>query len=220
MIRVLGRCLGKRGFPVLAIDLVGFGESDDPDLPLPEGFRSEDAVASFVRLAWEEGWVGPEGILYVGHSLGAGVVLRAGRLDPCPRAIVAIGGPTMHDWTQRQGPAWLRHFAHERFDDMGLGPVADDASLRVMERYLLEMDPIEAIAHLEGVISILLIYGEQEDTKIRTLSPPSPAARYALHVVPGAPHAFRCERLARGMILLYDRAMLESIVHAIEEIAS
>ena len=76
--RLLASRLRADGFPVLALDLAGFGESEDPDLPLSKDFRFEDAVVGAARYVVKSGIAPPGRTVYVGHSLGAGVVLRAG----------------------------------------------------------------------------------------------------------------------------------------------
>jgi pimeloyl-ACP methyl ester carboxylesterase len=70
---------------VLALDLRGFGASADPAIPWTDvGFDEDLRAAS--RVAEERGWARPGEFVYVGHSLGAGVVLHAARLIPRPLA--------------------------------------------------------------------------------------------------------------------------------------
>lgn len=116
--RVLSRELSRRGFLVLAVDLAGFGDSDDP-----EGFDDADLWSGLGDVHASIDWllarddVDPASLSLVGHSLGAGVVAGAGLEDPRVRAIVCLGpgrrlGERLEDEGERERSR--RRFAHDR----------------------------------------------------------------------------------------------------------
>lgn len=141
--RLLASRLRTDGFSVLVLDLRGFGESDNPPLPLSQSFRFEDDVLLAVRYVLENALAKPGRFVFVGHSLGAGVVLRARRLQPKPAAVVAIGAPATQGLFEQGRENWRRLFAEERLKDMGITP--DEQTLQVMGRYLVEMDPVNQL---------------------------------------------------------------------------
>ena len=93
LVRALATTLAGRGVPVLALDLTGFGESENPAVPLSEAPRLELDVLEAAGYAVERGLTREGRYAYVGHSLGAGVVLAAGQLEPRPLCIVGLGTP-------------------------------------------------------------------------------------------------------------------------------
>jgi pimeloyl-ACP methyl ester carboxylesterase len=214
--RLLASRLRADGFPVLALDLPGFGESEDPVLPLAKDFRFEDAVVRAARYAVKSNMAQPGRIVYAGHSLGAGVVLRASRIKPQPSSVVAIGAPITQDRFERYGRSWQRRFAEERLRDMELVP--DEQSLDVLGSYLVEMDPAAQLGK-GGLPPVLIVYGELEaDYSVPILRDHLAATNThnGLYVVPRAPHSYYITDGPWGLVF-YNRDMLNSLAKAIED---
>lgn len=207
--RTLAEQLSAEGFPVLALDLRGFGSSDPPKAPLSENLRFEEDVRAAAVYAIDRGLAQQGGIVYVGHSLGAAVVLRASRLDPPPAAVVALSIPASREIFGEQVDGSWRRFATERLEDMHWP--ADDASIAAMERYLLELDP-EA-QRVEGLPApTLLVFGA---TERGATNPPRWDPPHEVLLIPGAGHDYTVER---GPLSLrfYEREPMRAVVSAIE----
>lgn len=90
--RVLGRELANRGYIVLAIDLRGYGGSDDP--PAVQQAASFAFVADVTHavdyLATIEE-IRPDQLFVVGHSFGGDVAISAAVAEPRLQKVVAIG---------------------------------------------------------------------------------------------------------------------------------
>ena len=207
--RTLAEQLSKEGFPVLAPDLRGFGASDPVPLPLSVHLRLEEDVRAVARYALEADLTRPHRIVYVGHSLGAAVVLRASRLDPVPAAVVALSPPAMREiYDAREGGSW-RRFTSDRLMDMHLD--LDDANISAMERYLLELDP-ETQRALSISVPALLVFGADERG---ARNPPGWPAPHEVHLVPGAGHEYTVERGPVGL-RFFERKPVGALLSLIE----
>ena len=143
----------------MAVDLPGFGESRHQAVPLRGAPRFAEAVALAADFARRSG-MAPDGqFAFVGHSLGAGVVLQAGRLSPRPSSVVALGAPATVARFDRDGKQWLDGFAERRLGDMDLP--ADFQSIDAMGRYLLELDVLRQSGR-SGNPPVLLVKGQME----------------------------------------------------------
>ena len=211
LVRLLADNFRQQGFSVLALDLRGFGDSEDFTLPLEKDFRFEDAVAVAARRAVDECWAPQGKIVYVGHSLGAGVALRAARLDPRPRAVVGVGAPNTGDMFTRNDEAWRRKFVGQRFKDMEV-PV-DDVSRGRMEQYLREMDVVGQLQRGD-LPPALIVYGEKEN-QARLVERLLALPPHGLHVVPDADHAYRSGEFAG--VVFYNGEMLDSVVKTVAD---
>jgi pimeloyl-ACP methyl ester carboxylesterase len=183
-----------RGFPVLALDLRGFGASAAAPQPWTEVGFDGDVLAA-ARLAEARGWA-PRGFVYMGHSLGAGVVLRAALKEPRPIAVISNGAPATRTYFAR-GEA--ESFTRDRFESMRLEP--DPRSFALMRRFLLDMDPTRVLA--EGDLPpVLLMYGEHDRAlaHVRAGLPPLEANRLRLLAVPGVGHALGARRQLFGVV--------------------
>ncbi len=90
--KVLGSELADRGYLVLAIDMTGYGESDDPfELGALEAIDNERDVVSAIEYMTTVPEVDKGRIYTVGHSMGSTPALAAGIKEPAVRKIVAIG---------------------------------------------------------------------------------------------------------------------------------
>ena len=149
-----------------------------------------------------------------GAGQGAGVALRAGRFEPNPPAIVAIGAPITQDRFEQYGESWRLRFAKGRLGDMGLIP--DEQSIDVMGRYLVEMDSATQLRK-GGLPPALIIYDELEAgygvpivrDHLTTMN-----TRNGIHVVPDAPLSYYIISGPWGLVF-YNREMLESLTKSI-----
>ena len=142
--------LHAAGFHVLLLDAQGHGRSDDSD----SGSSSMPGFAENVERACR--WlrsnprVEAEGIVLVGHSVGAGACLLAAARDPRIAAVVSIS--SMANAATYMGQAMRRH---------GVPAIAISLVLREIERAIgmrfPEFAPIATIAHLH--MPVLLIHG-------------------------------------------------------------
>jgi len=203
--RLLAQQLHSHGLAVLAPDLRGFGNADDPVLPLEGSVGWEEDVLETVRYAVRTGKTQADRFVYVGHSLGAGVILNAARLEPHPRAVVALGATAN---LERDGIEWLRPFATRRFRDMRLVP--DERSLDVMAAYLLGLD---APSQLEspGLPPILFVYGDRENRSARLPRQVwDQGDSLQLYIVPNAGHTYNIMP-ALGPVVFYNRPVLDQL---------
>jgi pimeloyl-ACP methyl ester carboxylesterase len=219
---VLASRLSADGFPVLAIDLRGFGESAGPVISANRAFNFEDDVLVAVKYAVERELAQPGRIVYVGHSLGALIVLRAEALEPRPASVVVLGTPFPKEWFEkkeyfgRRGATFQRLWAEDILSTMGIRP--DQESVQVMERYLRLSTPITRFLQ-EKVPPILFVYGERESivsavSEIRNHRS-SGEVLYGLHIVPDAGHTYNINKGPWGLVI-YDEQMLNSVASTIE----
>jgi pimeloyl-ACP methyl ester carboxylesterase len=214
--RLLADGLRDRGISVLALDLRGFGDSEDPPLPLAEDFRFEDDIRRAAHYALDKGIAKPGNIIYVGYSLGAGVVLHAGRNDPKPSAIVVIGAPDIQIMSENAGVGWINGFAANRLEDMKIS--AGQKSIETLADYLLKMNPKAQLAQ-GGLPPTLFVYGELGKgygvplvrdflSRNETLND--------LHMVPNTAHSYN---IVDGFwnLTFYDPEVLKALAGAIED---
>lgn len=206
--RTLAERLSRQGFPVIAVDLRGFGESEEPRAPLSEHLLFEEDVRAVARYALRTEIARPHRIVYVGHSLGAVVVLRAAQLSPRPAAVVGLGTPDMREIFESGDAASWRRFARERL--LAMGHAADPSSVSAMERYLLALDP--AAQRARGLaVPALLVFGEDE-LDGRPL--PRWPAPHALRVIPDAGHIYTIRDGPFGL-RFYDRRPVRALTGTI-----
>lgn len=209
-VRLLASRLRREGLAVLAVDLAGFGESEDPPLPLSEDFSFGDSIAAAARHARERGFDGSDVLIYAGISLGAKSAIQAGRLDPRPRAVVAIGGGHTRVWFEEEGPEWRRWFARGRFVVMRLEP--DEGSVETMARLMERMDVVEQLRQ-PGLPPVLLVYGEHERA-YPTIRAAVVAERLPcrLKMIPGAPHDLHIRGVGSSPLVTYNETILTNVV--------
>jgi pimeloyl-ACP methyl ester carboxylesterase len=140
--------LHAAGLHVLLLDARGHGRSDGGDFSSMPGF-ADDVERALLWLR-SNPRVEAEGIILVGHSVGAGACLLAAARDPRIAAVVSIS--SMADAAAYMGQAMRRH---------GMPAIAISPVLREIERAIgmrfPEFAPIATIAHLR--MPVLLIHG-------------------------------------------------------------
>jgi pimeloyl-ACP methyl ester carboxylesterase len=220
---------------VLATDARGHGESGLPEEPFGRMAHARDAA--FVLDA--EPGVGPEGVIVVGHSMGAGTAAALAQSRPdLVRALVLEDPPpgqprqTSGEVRRRTMPEWLRaardrdlaeRIARCRMDNPDwpedeLEPWA--VSKEQFDTHVFDL-PAEAPAYLPEVLAkvtcpVLLIHG---DTDRGSLIPPQTAAACAMSAagdfevarIDGAGHSVRRDR--RGPYLAALTGFLERHTH-------
>lgn len=210
LMRLLADGLVERGYGVLSLDLRGYGESQDPVLPLTDTPGFEQDVVSAAREALARRWAAPGALAYVGHSLGAAAVLDAAIFDPKPVAVVAIGYPD-RPLEGLTGPA-QRNFARKLLLDMAIDP--DDASVEGMRAYLSGLDASRRTRN-NGLPPILFVYGEKEPSAERQEPIAPERSKHAVRRISRAPHAYHASQGPLG-IVVYNRRMLDALVDSID----
>lgn len=155
--------LTRSGYHVLAIDLRGFGESDDPaalDDPAAWDFAGDAIAAVDSLLRWAA--VDTSRIYLVGHSFGAGPALAAAQRDPRIAKVVMIG-PTRR-YTERfltPGAPDSAYYVERWQRDMRLpAQVPYETMVEVAQRQNVEH---YADGRYRTRVPVLLTDGERED---------------------------------------------------------
>ena len=213
----LGTTLAGRGVPVLALDLTGFGESENPAVPLAEAPRLELDVLEAAGYAVERGLTREGRYAYVGHSLGAGVVLAAGQLEPRPLCIVGLGTPVAAARLELEGEAWLEEFSAQRLRDMEIA--LDERSIASIARYLLEIDPHEQVLR-PGRPPLLFVRGGIERPygiqHLRSYLPDERTGIVEFAEIPDAGHYYGI-RAQLGHWVFHDPTVTEQLTDRIDE---
>jgi len=191
--------------PRAAVDLRGFGDSEDPPLPLDPGFSFADGVTVAARYALEHKLARPGNIAYLGHSLGAKVILEAAHLSPRPSTVIAIGGGNTRARFLEGGAAWQERFALDRFRDMRLS--ADEQSVRIMGEYLVDIDVMHQAA-AEDLPPLLLVYGARDRSLPTVREQFTSQEERHLLVIPETGHWFDVRTLCLGAVL-YNKEILD-----------
>jgi alpha-beta hydrolase superfamily lysophospholipase len=89
---VLARRFASAGYGVLAIDLRGHGRNARPFARDPEGANLFEDLAAAVDWLRASSWVEGSRLAVVGHSMGAGAVLRFAERDVGVDAVILISG--------------------------------------------------------------------------------------------------------------------------------
>lgn len=224
--RVLGRKLSQRGFTVLAPDLAGFGESDNPfSITEEPGYRFSDDVRAVVDSVISEPSLPGEGgtLILVGHSMGAVPTLRVGLSVSGISGVAAIGPPRRirerMELESHRSYFWNRAKATHRkvygrsFPNWFSKEAWHSAKLReAMENFLPALkDP--------GHVPVLFVDGSLEPKSdlgylrqfVEKLAPPISHVRIA-----GSDHYANVRRNSLGWFVLYDDQAVEKTVDVIE----
>jgi pimeloyl-ACP methyl ester carboxylesterase len=192
--------LTRSGYHVLAIDLRGFGESEDPpvlDDPAGWDFAADAIAAVDSLLRWAA--VDSSRIHLVGHSFGAGPALEAAQRDPRIAKVVMIG-PTRR-YTERflrPGAPDSAYYVERWQRDMRLpAQVPYETMVEVAQRQNVEH---YADGRYPTRVPVLLTDGEREDPRdlasLRDVAMRmGPAATH--WTTPGTDHYLHTSRLLR-----------------------
>ena len=92
--RLMAKRLARHGYAVLAIDVRGFGDSDDPpSLDDLSSLDSSQDVINAITYLTSLPHIDQNRIYLLGHSMGARLAISVGSTDRRVRKIVAIGPP-------------------------------------------------------------------------------------------------------------------------------
>jgi pimeloyl-ACP methyl ester carboxylesterase len=208
--------LAERGHVVLSIDVRGFGESDDP-LRLDSESAIDavpDLLAGAEYLAADVS-VDPQRIFVVGHSMGAGLAMRAAPRSTVIRKVVAISPPrrTLERAEHEMNGLRLR-FSHDRRLH---GEVPAVLFAEVARGWA-----IERLAGYYGStahVPLLLLDGELEEPADQeflhayfgTLSPPK-----AYRTIPGTGHYLGSVNFFGGPLIFHSEPLVEEVVSVID----
>jgi pimeloyl-ACP methyl ester carboxylesterase len=213
---VLSQELAKRGYVVLSIDVRGFGDSDDPHrLDSADAIDSvPDLLAGVDHLAADPS-VDPRRISIVGHSMGAGLAMRAAQRSTERRKIVAISPPrrTLARAEHELNGLRLR-FSHDRRLE---GEVPEALFGEVTRAWAIER--LAGYWGSEEHAPLLLLDGALEEpvdraflrTYYASMSPPK-----AYRTIPGTGHYLGSVNFFGGPLIFYDAPLVEEVVSAID----
>lgn len=176
--------------PVYALDLPGFGRSDDPDTVL-----NSVQLARATRL-WMEA-IGLDCAHVLAHSQGAQIAIELADDRPQHVASLSLASPTLGERDPALPWMALRLLRDVPREDRSLLPVVTRAYLRsglvqmVWTNHLLSHDDsVLTLGHLR--LPTLLVRGERDPVitaeAVESLARAAPHARCA--VIPTAPHGF------------------------------
>jgi alpha-beta hydrolase superfamily lysophospholipase len=213
---VLAQQFRRRGYVVLSIDVRGFGDSDDPvRLDSVEAIDSAPDLLAGADFLAADPSVDPERIFVVGHSMGAGIAMRAAPRATQVRKIVAISPPRRTLARAEHELEGLRlRWSHDRHLDA-----------EVPEALFGEVTRAWAIETLAGYyksdahVPLLLLDGALEApvdraflrTYFATLSPPK-----AYRTIPGTGHYLGSVNFFGGPLIFYDEALVGEVVSEID----
>jgi len=227
--RVLGTKLSERGFTVLAPDLGGFGDSENPfAIANDPGYRfSNDvrAVIDYLESDVRETAGDDDSLVIVGHSMGAIPALRVGLLSDLGVAGVVAVGP----------PRRVRERMESKSDRSYFWTRAKRTQLRVYGSPFpdwfskddwLSTKLREALEHFlpalrrSGHVPVLFVDGGLEPKEVleyleryvTRLEPPVSHER-----IDGSDHYANVRRKSLGRFVLYDAAAVSETVDAIDD---
>lgn len=112
---LLAREVATRGYPVLTIDLRGFGESDEPRTATPHDWDAHRDISAAVTYLGSLRGVPITKVSVVGHSMGAAYAVAAAAADDRIAAIAALSPPRRVDERILAPGAPDRDFFYRRF---------------------------------------------------------------------------------------------------------
>lgn len=214
--RVLARKLAERGYVVAAIDLRGYGDSEDPPAPLTVvGMDSRPDISAAVSYLLGLPGVDPQRIYAVGHSFGAGVVMSAAAGDPRIRKVVAIGPPRRTLDRARADILPLRdRYSHDR-------RLAELAAPEVFRAFLdtYAIDHLMAYYADPGHVPLFLLDGTLEDREDRRFLADyfAELAEPKRHwTVTGTAHYLNTVGFWGSPLVLYDRKLMNAVADEID----
>lgn len=214
--RVLARSLAERGYVVLAVDLAGFGDSDDPK-DLGDAARLDgvaDAIAAVECLSRRDE-ADPARLAIVGHSMGATIALHAAAADERIRAVAAIGPGRGVSEKIRHEDRYVERFSSDR----GL---SDKVAWDVLRPILLRHDVSSTVPLFArpGHVPFLLVDGGLERAEERAalraaFEAMAEPKRYV--TLDGADHYANSAGLSTdGGVGFYDKGVMGALLDAID----
>ena len=216
LVTVLARQFQAKGYTVLAPDLRGFGEAEDPrDMHSPAAFDFARDVNAALDFLTSQTRVEASRLYVVGHSFGAGVALAAQARDRRIRKAVLFGpGRRMTERSLAPGAPEREYFLDRAKEDMQLAerPVFD-VWRRVREPLNIE----NYVAPETRRAPLFLIDAEQEspdDLRFLRAIHRRMASRVEYWTVPGTDHYLSTGLLAHRPC--YNRPVVSAFVRRVD----
>lgn len=209
---LLAEQLNRRGYSVLAVELRGFGESDDP--PCLDRVACLDSLQdAFHGLDYLKNRPGIDATrLYVlGHSLGGGIAIRMGAIDSSLRGVIAIGPPRrLLSRFENEAEALRERYARDR--ELGERPPPE-----VFAEFVRIEAPESVLpSYSHGSHPPLLLLDGTEESREDRLYLEDLSARIAppvrRHTIPHADHYLNVVWMPGTPWAGYDRSLLESVI--------
>ena len=112
---LLARAVATRGYPVLTIDLRGFGESDEPGTAAPDDWDARRDISAAVTYLGSLPGIDITRVYVVGHSMGGAYAVAAAATDDRIAGIAALSPPRRVDERILAPGAPDRDFFYRRF---------------------------------------------------------------------------------------------------------
>jgi len=216
--RVLGRELATRGYIVLAIDVRGFGESEDPaTVTQPEALDYVSDVLSAVTYLGTLDSVDTDQMYVVGHSFGGDVAISAGVTDERIKKIVAFGPGRR--FTERGGTPDAPEFAYFVRREMRYRLISEEIPPEIFLQTRAKLPIENHMAYFEqpGHKPLLLLDGATESAEDREFlrqTYAEMAEPKAYVTLPNADHYANVANL--GSLIIYEPEVAAQLVSEID----
>lgn len=219
LIQILADQFRQLNYVLLAIDLRGYGESQDPRaVTSPDDFDFAQDAINAISFVFSEVEIDTSRVFVIGHSFGAGVALAAQANDKRIKKIVLIGPPRrLRERFLNEDASDIDYFLKRWQSDMKLPYSLKYSIVRdVYEE--LDIETYREIFTKPDHIPLFLIDGEKEDERdleflrkvYRELSPP-----VEYWTVDDTGHYMRT-RFSNGKVC-YDRVTIQHFIQRVDE---
>jgi pimeloyl-ACP methyl ester carboxylesterase len=218
--RLLMQKLAERGFVVMAIDLRGFGQSDDPpDLVDPKSFDFVEDVASAYHYLERMPEIDPERIFLVGHSFGADVALSTVARSGYGFKKIALIGPGRRfiERAGRPDAVEFEYFQRRDMRYMGLDePIPTGVYIRYRPGIAIENHSqyLSEKTHIPIFLVDCELEGQEEHHFLRNIFQAIRGEK-AYFTIPGADHYINTANI--GPVVFYDAKPMSLLVDKLSD---